>query len=260
MTAVRMLFYRFYWQLERLITPSLRNSQYAYLDHLRELVSSRTRWLDLGCGHQLVPAWTKTDEVSITHRAALVVGVDGDEASLRTHKSIANRVVADIHALPFRDGTFNLTTANMVMEHIAQPRCLLSEIGRVLSPNGRLLFHTTNAQNYHTRIARLLPQGIKNKLALFLQGRREEDVYPTCYRFNTSKVICETAAAIDLRVRYLDRVNSSAETIMLGPLVIFELLLIRLSSSPRFAEYRNNIIAELEKPRKRNTGIQSLVM
>ena len=42
---------RYYWKVERVLAPGLRYSQDSYEEVLREMVTSCTVWLDLGCGH-----------------------------------------------------------------------------------------------------------------------------------------------------------------------------------------------------------------
>jgi SAM-dependent methyltransferase len=233
--------------MQRLIVPGLRDSQYVYADTLRASVSLQSRWLDLGCGHQLFPAWTKIDEAALTKKARLAAGVDSDCNSIAHHRSIRLRAVGDIGALPFRDGAFNLVSANMVVEHLVSAPRSLREVARVLQPGGVFIFHTINRRHYHARIASSLPRWLRVKLVWFLENRKEEDVYPTYYRMNTRSSIENDAAAGGFRVREFHTVNSSAATVMLGPVVILELLLIRFLSRPGWADCRRNIIAVLEK-------------
>jgi hypothetical protein len=64
---------------------------------------------------------------------------------------------------------------------------------------------------------------------------------------NTAAVIRRLANECGFRVRALDLVNSTPETLRLGPLVIFELIGIRVLNWRMFENYRSNIIAVLEK-------------
>lgn len=235
---------------QKVLTPGLENSQYAYCEVLSQLVRTDVDWLDLGCGHQLLPDWMsgwEQQEAAITGSARSVTGIDLDQSAIRRHRHIARRVVGDLHRLPFQDGCFDLITANVVLEHIAEPSLLLGEAWRVLRPGGLFLFHTPNLHSYGTLLAVLLPQPLKNKLALLLQGRREEDVYPTFYRINTRRKIEDHTRRSGFSLVDLRMVESSAQTYMLGPLVLLELLLIRMLRW-RFCEnYRTNVIAILKK-------------
>lgn len=49
-------------------------------------------------------------------------------------------VVADAHALPFKDGIFDAVIARAVMEHVENEHKVLSEVYRVLKPNGLFIF------------------------------------------------------------------------------------------------------------------------
>src|SRR5436190_1689026 len=78
-------------------------------------------------------------------------------------------------ALPFTDGVFDLVTANMVLEHVAEPERLFREVERVLVPGGRFLIHTPNLHGYTTAVTRLLPDALLAPLAFLLHRRQSED-------------------------------------------------------------------------------------
>jgi ubiquinone/menaquinone biosynthesis C-methylase UbiE len=238
------------FQFQRVLTPGLENSQYVYRGVLSRLVNRNVDWLDLGCGHQLLPEWMpgwQEHEAAIINAARQVTGIDLDEAALKRHKHITRKLVGDLHHLPLKENSFDLVTANVVLEHIADPSLLLAEIRRVLRPGGLFLFHTPNLLSYGTLLALLMPQRLKNELALFLQGRKGEDVYPTFYRINTRRRIEDLARRSGFSVTELRMVETSAQTYMLGPLVVIELFLIRAMRWSVCENYRTNIIAILMK-------------
>lgn len=47
--------------------------------------------------------------------------------------------IADLTALPFRDGTFDAALLIVTIEHLREPGCALTELGRTLAPGGKLL-------------------------------------------------------------------------------------------------------------------------
>lgn len=57
-------------------------------------------------------------------------------------------VVADMHYLPFRDGTFESVISNNVLEHSYNPKTLLDEQNQVLKPKGKIEITTDNAQYF----------------------------------------------------------------------------------------------------------------
>ena len=92
-----------------------------------------------------------------------------------------------------KSGVFDLVSANMVVEHIANPELVGKNLNRILKPGRLFIFHTPNFRNYQTRLVSWLPQGLKNSLAKHLEQREEKDVFPTCYRMNTAEAIRQLA-------------------------------------------------------------------
>ena len=97
--------------------------------------------LEVGCGlgHYLATAADRVEHV---------VGVDLSVAFLvLARKRLGGRgllVAAEAEHLPFRDGTYAAVIAADVLEHLADQRRSLEEIGRVLSPGGSLFLSTPN--------------------------------------------------------------------------------------------------------------------
>jgi SAM-dependent methyltransferase len=236
-----------YWWLESVIDPGAKSTQYRYADTLRCLVERESRWMDLGCGHAILPDWVSDQEV-LLERAQRAVGVDPDVGSLAQHNQIKRLVAATCEELPFRASVFDRISANMVVEHLARPLPTLREIHRVLRSGGVLLFHTPNARFYLTWMASCLPQSIKNTMIRFSEGRKKADVYPTHYRMNRLQDIHRVAGESGFRVVQCESLNSSAvNSIFLGPLACIDLLIRRILRQERFKEFRSNFIVVLEK-------------
>jgi 2-polyprenyl-6-hydroxyphenyl methylase/3-demethylubiquinone-9 3-methyltransferase len=95
--------------------------------------------VDLGCGAGLLAP----------HVAALGyrhVGVDLVTGSLRlaqTHGVTGVR--ADVHRLPFNDGSVAVVSAGEILEHVEDPSTVVSEACRILRPGGLLVLDTINA-------------------------------------------------------------------------------------------------------------------
>ena len=251
MEAFRALCDRWYWAMTRWVAPGLVNAQRTYIKTLDTLVRPGVTWLDLGCGRRLVPAWLPdADRIGseMIRRAARVVGIDPQCESLADNAQGMCKVVGGAGRLPFPDGAFDLVTANMVVEHLDNPANALREIQRVLRPNGVVLFHTPNLWHPMTLLAATLPQPIKNLLVAFLEGRAADDVFPVRYRLNRQSAVRRHARHLGLHIERIDMIESSPQTVMLGPLVIFEMLLIRATRWPALAPFRNNMLVELRKP------------
>jgi hypothetical protein len=124
---------------------------------------------------------------------------------------------------------------------------VLREIQRVLKPAGVFVLHTPNVLSPPLALASVLPNGLKKLLARVLDTRREQDVFPTRYRLNSLSRIGKTALAAGLKLKEIKTVCTAPFTQLLGPVVIFELLFVRLLRLEALASLRPDIIAVLEK-------------
>ena len=234
----------------RTLVPGLRNSTWAYRQTLEGLVTTSTRWLDLGCGHQLLPTWMADGEAAaaaLIGRAPLVAGLDQVPSQLVKHTAIRRKVAADIARLPLRSGAFDLVSANMVLEHVADGGRLLAEVGRVTAPRGRFVFHTPNRRFYQIALSLWVPQAIRRRAASMIEGRDMDDVFPTHYRMNTRPAIEALAAAGGWTIEEMLFVNSGLTMTRIPPLALLEIGVTRLLESPALAGGRSNIVVVLRK-------------
>jgi SAM-dependent methyltransferase len=97
-------------------------------------VTQGTRVLDLATGPGYVAA-------QAAERGASVVGVDVAAAMIsvarRLHPDIDFRE-ADVHELPFEDGSFDVVVGNFLIMHLGRPEHALAGFVRVLRPGGRI--------------------------------------------------------------------------------------------------------------------------
>jgi len=240
--------YALYHRVRRHLAPRLVYSQRLYEDAIAQHVGADTRWVDLGCGHQVLPAWREDAERALVERASLVVGLDADAPSLRKHRTIRRLAQGDISALPFAAESFDLVTLNMVVEHLDRPEVQFAEVERVLRPGGTLLLHTPNALGYLTLVNRLVPHGASRRLARIFDGRGAGDVFPAYYRANSPHRLQRLAGRTGLTLETARLVTSSAAFVVLPPLMLLELLWIRLLMTKPLRPLRTNLIAVLRKP------------
>jgi SAM-dependent methyltransferase len=240
---------RVYSRARAVIAPEVRNSQYAYAERLRAALSGsgRGRWLDIGCGHDFLPAWMRSPDKDLPLQAWSVVGIDMDAGAIARHAGLRHRVIGTGEQLPFEDDAFDLITANMVVEHVASPARLFAEISRILAPGGRVIIHTPNVHGYTTAITRLLPDRALAPLARVLLRRNAEDVYPTFYRANSVADLRALACSSGLTIEACELVNSSPQAMRILPLMLLELLVMRSLRSRHTERFRACLLATLGK-------------
>ena len=247
MTSLRNSVQQFARAMQERITPGVRYHQDTFVEVLGARVPVGGSWLDLGCGHRLLPSWQAAREREFIARAGVVVGLDYDLDSVRRHGTIACRCRGDIGLLPFRNDCFDLVTANMVVEHLDHPERQFREVARVLRPGGIFLYHTPNADNYQVRIARMVPERLKSIMANVMEGRRSEDVFPTHYRANTAADAGRLARQAGLVVDRIEFISSYPGLGIIPPLAFVELLGIRWLERPGNERWRHNLICTLRK-------------
>ncbi len=235
-------------RLARLLGLRLIHSQERYYQALLRNVQSGNRWLDLGCGRQIVPEFAASldQQRRLTARMKLFVGLDVDPA-IHDHPLLQERVIGWGDALPFVDSSFDLITANMVIEHVRDPARILSEVRRVLRPGGRFLFHTPNFKYYLIFVAWLVPNFIKRKIVWLLENRAEQDVFPTHYRMNTSSRVRRLATQSGFEVKEIEVGGSVGAFQFLGPVGVLEIFILKLLSWPIFRDFSVTLIATLVK-------------
>jgi SAM-dependent methyltransferase len=116
---------------------------------LELLQGTRGLFLDAGCGPN--PA------MSIALGRApgrVVVGIDVGFGIVRIARAVAARagipfrpLVADLEALPFRTGTFDAGVCDDTIEHLPRDARGVTELARVLAPEGRMVIATPNRRS-----------------------------------------------------------------------------------------------------------------
>jgi ubiquinone/menaquinone biosynthesis C-methylase UbiE len=246
---IRRLFFRAAWWLEKRMVPELESSQYPYFRRVTESLTAGSMWLDLGCGHHVFGDWMEAEQAQAVSKAREVVGIDLDFPAMLRNTGIGDKVMGRLEALPFAGDRFDLVTANMVVEHLKDSGEVLREIRRVLRPHGKFVFHTPNLESPVISAMSRVPERPKRFAVRSLQGREDADIFKTNYRFNTAPDIERLAKDAGFGIAALDLVNTSAMTVMLGPIAVFiELLYLRSLRRESRARRRTNLVGVLTKP------------
>ena len=233
--------------IQRLI-PEVEYHQNRYARGLGDLVQPRCRWLDVGAGTKVHDGWIGINEKDLADRADLLVGCDMVETHLSRNQLIKGAAVADAAHLPFANGSFDLVTANMVLEHVEDPYVVFAEVARVLAPAGLFVFVTPNVRNPLVRLASVvLSRKVRKELAHLIDGRENEHIFHTFYRANSRSVIRDLCQRVSLRLREVDAFNSYPN-IRFWPLTVIEALWIKAITRGPFNEFTSNLFGVLEKP------------
>jgi SAM-dependent methyltransferase len=109
----------------------------AYKRRVRELLAPRPgrTYLEIGCG-------TGDDALALARASgAAVVATDSSHAMIAEarRRGLDDARVADAHALPFADASFDGAWADRTFQHLADPAAALAELVRVTRPGGRIV-------------------------------------------------------------------------------------------------------------------------
>jgi ubiquinone/menaquinone biosynthesis C-methylase UbiE len=175
--SVQRLWLRYY--------PVSRHARFKEL--LLQNIRPTDRVLEIGAGS----GRCNQNHFDLRGKVARYVGVDPDESVLRNpHLDEAYQCTAD--SLAFPDESFDVVFHYYVAEHFEEPMACHREIARVLKPDGLLLFKTPSRYWYPMLAAQVTPQWFHEfYVRHFGSGRRENEVFPTYYRFNDENAIGE---------------------------------------------------------------------
>ena len=190
---LRALFDLKYRQGSALGTDPARRLRFGYFnpdDHyealVRRLVTSETRWLDVGCGRDLFPS-NRALAHELADRCQLLVGVDPD-ATIHENNFVHRRIqglVADLDA----SERFDLVTMRMVAEHVAAPLDLLRTLARLVCPGGLVVVYTVNRYSPVPLVTAVTPFALHNPVKRILWRTDAKDTFPTTFKMNTRKTL-----------------------------------------------------------------------
>jgi ubiquinone/menaquinone biosynthesis C-methylase UbiE len=188
---------------ERLLQRYYGENEHPYRSYeieVNRLLPKGATLLDAGCG-RAVPVLKK-----YLGRAGRLIGVELVDftdvpAGIETYN-------ADLAKLPLPDACVDLIMSRSVFEHLAEPEAVYREFARVLKPGGAVVFLTANMWDYGTLVARMVPNRFHAPIVRSVEGRADEDTFPTQYKTNTQRAVRRLAAQSGLKVealRYLSQ-------------------------------------------------------
>ncbi len=175
----------------------------AFAEKLGPLLKDNSVVLDLGAGAGIC------SELDLRGGNRRICGIDPDPVVM-SNPFLDDAKVATGDAIPYPDKTFDIVIAHNVLEHLAEPEKVFSEVRRVLKPGGCFAIKTPNKFHYVPLIASITPQWFHVAFNNF-RGRKEEDTYPTCYRANTPNELKSYAEKSGLVVDEVELIEKRPE-------------------------------------------------
>ena len=229
----------------RLMARFYGGDEHPYRTYEREvdrLLAPDAVLLDAGCG-RTVPVLRK-----YMGRAGRLIGVELVEftdvpSGIETHN-------ADLASLPLPDESVDLIMSRSVFEHLADPDAVYREFARVLRPGGAVVFLTANMWDYGTLVARMVPNRFHAAIVKGVEGRSEEDTFPTQYKTNTRWAVRRLAGRASLEVEAFRYLSQYPNYLMFNGVLFFigmcyEKLISRFES---LRGLRGWILVTLRKP------------
>lgn len=227
------------------LVPDSDYHQNRYAATLWRALPDNGTWVDLGAGRRLHGGWVGPSCDELRRKAGAVVGVDVVAPHLRAHPHLTGAAVGWGEALPIRTASADLVSANMVLEHLADPLGVFREVARILKPGGAFVFVTPNRAHPVIRaVALLLHPKVRTALAWLLERREAAHIFHTHYRANRLLDLLRLAWEAGLNVERLTPFASFPMFRRVPPLLALEAAWIRWGA----ADGGSNLVGVLRRP------------
>ena len=176
-----------------------------FSDVIHEYARAGDVMLDAGCGSGRVFQY----QFDAHQEPRLIVGVD---VTTEPHGNLNINAAAraNLGALPFREGIFDIVISSHVAEHLTEPERVFGELSRVLRPGGRLLILTPNRWHYVTVSSAMMPHSFHLKYNNW-RGVDSHDIFRTEYKANTAGRLRSLYEGAGLRVERLEQFETEPE-------------------------------------------------
>jgi SAM-dependent methyltransferase len=142
--------------------------------------------LDAGCG-RTAPILGKYVGRARRLIGADLVDFDGTPPGVELLKS-------DLARIDLPDASVDLVFSRSVMEHLNDPAAVYAEMYRLLKPGGWFILLTPSFWDYASLASFAIPNRLHPYIVRRVEGRAEDDVFPTYYRSNTKRAVRRLAA------------------------------------------------------------------
>lgn len=141
-------FYSFFRGIKRYLLPTKFNLKKKQQSLQIDSDTSIKRFLDFGCGSGKL-----LEEVRKKHPNWELYGLDVDERACSTTSKKGFRVYCgDVFNAKYDDNFFDVINTSQVLEHVPNPFQVLTELNRILKPNGLLQVDVPNFSSAAARV------------------------------------------------------------------------------------------------------------
>lgn len=158
---------------------------------IRSLIDKNSHVVDLGAGRA---AWFEDDNCStrvkirdLATDVKTLTAIDEDPAVL-TNRASHKQLVAIEGRTNLESESVDLIYSDFVLEHISDCEGFVAEINRILKPGGWFCARTPHKFSYIAIFSSMISNKFHAKVLSMVQpSRKEIDIFPTNYKFNTLK-------------------------------------------------------------------------
>lgn len=191
---------------------------------VESLVTSGSRWLDVGCGRDIFPSNKRLAE-ELSSRCKLLVGTDPDLTILE-NPFLHEKQTATIEQFS-HESKFDLITLRMVAEHIEDPTSAVAALAKLASEKATIVIYTVNKYSPVPLITNLVPFSARHVIKQFIWGTEEKDTFPTAFKLNSRKDLTRYATENGLREELFIRIDDCRSLARWRTTLILELGLRR---------------------------------
>lgn len=171
------------------------NSTTVYHDLIARELDPGMTVLDVGCGRGLIDPFPWQD-----HPTVRLWGIDPDPTAAENPHLESFTLLTNDPTWKIPSGTVDLAIARYVLEHVEDPNSFFRNLSRVLKPGGKFLFLTPNRWHPAMIASHWLPYGLKQRILALTKRADPHDVFPTCYRLNSTRSLKQSAQQFGLEI------------------------------------------------------------
>jgi 2-polyprenyl-3-methyl-5-hydroxy-6-metoxy-1,4-benzoquinol methylase len=159
---------------------------------LTSLVGPQTRWLDVGCGREILP-FSPEGARALSQRCASLTGLDPSD-NIDDNPYVHHRAKCMLEDFAPAE-VFDLVTLRMVVEHITAPDSAAAALSRLCRAGGLVVIYTVDKFSPVSLVSALTPMSVHHGIKYWLWRSETRDTFPTAYLMNTRRSLATLMSA-----------------------------------------------------------------